>query len=510
MQELKELKSSFDHSRRASVMPAASMLSVSPSMNFAMSRPMPKVETTTLSQSPSGTFTTPSREAGVGGLGGIVLDAQKQAELRTQYDQVQSLRRDLAIMKQLHVDFLTETKESFSKLRSQNSAMREVVKTKMGGSRGLLDNSKAKIEAQCQEAIQLVEEVSDIIDASREDAHRRHVTPSRTQMMTIRADLEKATAAVDQFARDVTLADPTWRATWASELNRVMEEQKLLSYQSKLSADLKNDIKDAKEMLQTVQDFVDHRAAGMGRVGGGKGFRPVSPDRASPTGIGMGTNGLRSISAAGSGGISPGGNGNGGGGSGGGGMNHLLMEIRTKEADPNSRLKAIEAQQRAREKELANREDEFSSELGNFVKGRKLKKTGGTEEAERVRARRTEVTLKRMLTGDGHGHGHGQGHGGENGAGMLSPQMTGMSMSSGLTPQMTGMSVMTPQMTGMSMMSATSGMSGGGGSGGGNGKGSGGERNGSVMGGSEVLSPQATGNTERNRNSQGSGDAHIA
>lgn len=413
MQELKELKTSFEHSRRLSMMPTASMLSVSPSMNLAAAtaRPQPKMEAT-ISASPSGTF---------GPVRPIVLNASKEAELRAQYDEVQSLRRDLAVMRQLHVDFLSETKDSFTKLRAQNSAMREVVKTKMGGSRGLLDNSKAKLEAQCQEAIQVVEEVSDIIDSAREDAYRRFVTPSRTQMANIRANLEKATSAVDQFTRDVTLADPTWRATWASELNRVMEEQKLLSYQSKLSADLKNDIKDAKEMLQAVQDFVDQRAAGIGRAGS-KGFRPPSPDQS-------------------------------GGGS-GGGIPHLLMEIRTKEADPNSRLKAIEAQQKARERELASREDEFSSELGNFVKGRKLKKTGGTEEAERVRARRTEVTLKKMLTGDGM-------PGGDNAT-------TGI-----LTPQMTGMSVM-------------SNFSGGGG----------------VNG---VLSPQSTGVTERNRYSGGSG-----
>lgn len=461
MQELKELKSSFDHSRRASILPAASMLSVSPSMNFAAAAPRPALNPT-MSHSPSVTF-TPAKP--------LVLDAKKEADLRAQYDEVQSLRRDLAVMKQLHVDFLSETKESFTRLRTQNSAMRDVVKTKMGGSRGLLDNSKARIEAQCQEAIQLVEEVSDVIDASREDAHRRHVTPSRSQMATIRADLEKATIAVDHFARDVTLADPTWRATWASELNRVMEEQKLLSYQSKLSVDLKNDIKDAKEMLQTVQDFVDHRAAGMARVGPkglGGGYRPASPSDKT-------------------GGNGSGGHGNGiGNGNGEGGMPHLLMEIRTKEADPNSRLRAIEAQQRAREKELANKEDEFSSELGNFVKGRKLKKTGGTEEAERVRARRTEVTLKRMLTGD-------NGTAPDSG-GILTPQMTGMSTTSGMTPQYTGTSAITPQMTGMSIMSNMSGMSGSNGMG-------------MVGSGSGPLSPQTTGMTERNRNSAGSGPA---
>lgn len=301
-------------------------------------------------------------------------------DVQAQYDALQSLRRDLAVLRQVHVDFLSDTKESFARLRSQNTSMREVVKTKMGGSRALLDNSKSKLEAQCQDTIQAVEDISDVIDAAREDAYKRYISPSRAQMATIRANLQAATDLAEQFTKDVAMADPTWRATWAYELNRVMEEQKLLSYQSKLAQDLKNDIKDATEMLDNVQDFVDQRAAA--RAAGhtpGKNFRPQSPE-------------------------------------GGGGIPNLLLEIRTKESDPNQRLKAIEAQQKAREKELASKTDEFSSELQGFVGGRKLRKTGGTEEAERARQRRQDQTLKRMLTGEG--------------TGTLTPQMTGGSVKS--------------------------------------------------------------------------------
>jgi hypothetical protein len=78
-----------------------------------------------------------------------------------------------------------------------------------------------------------------------------------------------------------------------------------------------------------------------------------------------------------------------------------LLEIRTRDADPNRRLRAIEEQQRARERERAAKgDDEFAAELGGFVAGRKLKKTGGTEEAERVRLRKQEVSLKKMFAGE--------------------------------------------------------------------------------------------------------------
>jgi hypothetical protein len=391
MQEIKEMKSSLDHTRRLSMAPP-SLMSLSPSMNMvATTSRLPKPEAMRISPSVSSSD-----------LPSAPLTSDKRIELQSQYDEVTSLRRDLAVIRQVHVDFLAETKSSFAKLRTQNSAMREVVKTKMGGSRALLDNSKAKMETQCQEAIQAVEEISDTIDNAREDAYKRYVTPSAKQINSIKANLEKATNFVDQFARDVTLADPSWRSTWASELKRVQEEQGLLSHQRKLAADLKNDIKDAAEMFTAVQGFVSQRGAGQ-RIGS-KGFRPPSPTQDS------------------------------------GGVSNLLMEIRTKEADPNQRLRAIEAQRKAREKELAERGgDEFTSELGNFVQGRKLKKTGGHEEVERVRAKKSEKTLKKMLTGDGGDQG------------VLSPQLTGASM---LTAQTTGASMLTAQTTGASMLTA--------------------------------------------------------
>lgn len=391
-QELKELKTALDHSRRISTSPNSAFLAVSPSSQAISRIPLVRTE----SSRPSSLSPRSNNAPLVG--------PQREAELRAQYDEVQWLRRDLAVMRQIHVDFLAETKEVFGKLRKENNGMRDLVKTKIGGSRALLDNSRIKLDSLSTETIQAVEEISDIIDAARLDASKRFVTPSKTQWASIRADFKKASEMVESFATEVTTSEPTWRATWHQELSRVMEEQRLLPHWTKLTEDLKNDIKDAEGMLQNLQDFVDQRTTaggGQGQAGSGqsvtlrstpKGFRPPSPDE-----------------------------------SGGGGINHLLMEIRTKEADPHQRLRAIEAQQKAREREKANKTDEFSEELAGFVQGRKLKKTGGTDETERQRQRRHEQTLKRMMNPAPEGS-PGGGPGGKQS--MLSPQITGMSTSS--------------------------------------------------------------------------------
>ena len=82
------------------------------------------------------------------------------------------------------------------------------------------------------------------------------------------------------------------------------------------------------------------------------------------------------------------------------GLSTVMLEIRGAAADSERRLKAIAATEKAREKELTSRSDEFQNELSGFVEGKKLKKTGGAEEVERVRQRRNEQTLKAMFTGN--------------------------------------------------------------------------------------------------------------
>ena len=394
-QEMKDMKTSLEQSRRHSAMSRApSLQTLSPSMT----RPMAREASPHTSPSALRAINIPPTDVPEADLGTPRKLLASEAHARAQLDEVQSLRRDLAIMRQFHVDFLGETKEAFAKLRKENTAMRDLVKTKMGGSRAILDNSKAKLEALCAETIQAVEEVSDVIDSAREDAFKRYVHPSRTQMVKIQADLKKAHDLVAAFTTEVTTIDPTWRATWHFELSRVMEEQKLLPHQLSLTKDLKNDIKDAEEMFKNVSDFVDQRTTNAAK-GLRNAYRPPTPDET-------------------------------------GGVQNLLMEIRTKESDPNQRLRAIEAQQKAREKEKANKTDEFEDELKGFVVGRKLKKTGGTDEVDRQRQRKQEQTIRRMLSGSN----------GESSptTGLLSPQMTGASIASQASFTSSGTAVTTP------------------------------------------------------------------
>lgn len=77
-------------------------------------------------------------------------------------------------------------------------------------------------------------------------------------------------------------------------------------------------------------------------------------------------------------------------------LSSVLFEIQGAKVDPTKRLKAIENAQRMRERELAEKGsgNELSNQLSEFVDGRKLKKTGGVEETERVRERKNALALR--------------------------------------------------------------------------------------------------------------------
>ena len=65
-------------------------------------------------------------------------------------------------------------------------------------------------------------------------------------------------------------------------------------------------------------------------------------------------------------------------------LSTVMLKIHRAAVDPEWRLKAIVVNQKNHEKELTSCLDEFQMELNGFIQGKKLKMTGGAEEAERM------------------------------------------------------------------------------------------------------------------------------
>jgi len=276
---------------------------------------------------------------------------------------VQNIRRDLGAMRQMYLDFVNSTKESLSALKTQAGTVRQVANTKVGGARTAISTGKAKLDKRSQDVLTEIEDLQDTVESLKEDVLKRHLTPQGFILKRIKDKIAKTNMELESLQQHINVIRPAWKKTWEEELQNIVEEQQLLTHQEELIEDLIEDHKALSEVWGHVEKVISIRGAtSSARI---KTFRPLPPDEGHT------------------------------------GLSTVMLEIRGAQVDPEKRMKAIEAQQRARRLELESRGDEFEDELKGFVQGKRLKLTGGAEEVERVRQKKNEMTFKAMFGASG-------------------------------------------------------------------------------------------------------------
>jgi hypothetical protein len=234
--------------------------------------------------------------------------------------------------------------------------------TQVPGARSYIDAGKKKLDARSQNVLTKMEELQDTVETVKDDVLRRHVSPKPQVLRSINEGLMNVKTELESLKDHIKTIKPMWKKTWEEELQSIVEEQQFLNHQEEFLADLIEDSKAVEEIYGHVEKVISIRGASGGRgVRGRSGFKLPPPDKDH------------------------------------GGMSTVMLEIKGASVDPERRLKAIEASQKNREKELAGRTDEFETELRGFVGGKKLKMTGGAEETERVRQHKNDLTLKAMF-----------------------------------------------------------------------------------------------------------------
>ena len=284
-------------------------------------------------------------------------------DLKTQFDEVQNLRRDLGIMRQLYTEFMKSTKESLGTLRTQTQSVKQLANSNIGGARAYIDSGKKTLDNRTQDVLTKVETLQDRIENVKDDVVKRQVTPEAVYVKMIKRDLDEVITELKSLTEHVVTVKPMWKKTWEEELQNIVEEQQFLTHQEELLGDLLEDHKAMMDVFGHVNKVITLRKPNNGTRRLGRTFKPPPLDDGHE---GLGT---------------------------------VMREIRSATVDPEKRLKAIEANQKNREKELASRSDDLQVEITEFVSQKKLKMTGGAEEVERVRQKRSEMTLKAMFTG---------------------------------------------------------------------------------------------------------------
>jgi hypothetical protein len=309
---------------------------------------------------------------------------QLVSDLKVNFDEVQNLRRDIGVVKQIYDTFTNETKTMFSNLRSQTENLRRLSSTKLGNSRAFIEAGKTKLDSRTQELLTNIEELQDTIEDLKHDVTVKKVKPSPGAMALVKKKIQTTTNELASIEQYISSVKPSWKSSWAEELQNIVEEQQLLNHQESLLKDLKEDQKDLSSVFENIEKYLDLRSAVSSDKGGGSSVlstpRSNSGAYVPPPPI-EGHQGLKTV----------------------------MQEVVGINSNSERRLRAINQAEKVREQKKEAKGDEFAAELEGFVGSKMLKKTGGTEEVERVRAKKSQMALKAMFSPSSGGEVNGSG-----------------------------------------------------------------------------------------------------
>ncbi|KAF2127159.1 AIP3-domain-containing protein [Dothidotthia symphoricarpi CBS 119687] len=293
-----------------------------------------------------------------------------------QLSEVQSLRRDLAVVRQTYSSFVSDVQASMAAVRTKASAVKSTaikaaLPTLDGDTgRAYINNGKKSLHDDSEKIVNRVDDLQDLVEDLRKDVVVRGVRPVPRQLETTAKDLSLATAELKKLQDFLAKEKPLWTKIWEQELQTVCEERDMLTMQEELAADLQDDLEKAAQTLELVEEACKQQNLENEKEQN-KGTRSVSGRNAlNPTSYDKVVNPQQA-------------------------RDGVLGEVKALQPNHEGRLEAIERAEKARQRELATRkDDEFKMELGSFVEEGKLKKSGGVEEAERLRKMKDERARK--------------------------------------------------------------------------------------------------------------------
>ncbi|KAJ4357976.1 Bud site selection protein 6 [Didymosphaeria variabile] len=310
----------------------------------------------TLSSARASTLLTPSSPMPTGGSSEVSLSSAAQL------NEVQSLRRDLAVVKQTYSSMVADIEASMSAIRTKaaavkSTAVKAALPTLEGDTgRAYINDGKKTLQEDSEKMVTRVDDIQDLIEDLRKDVVTRGVRPLPRQLEIAAKDLSKATSELKRLQDLLAKEKPLWTKIWEQELQTVCEERDLLSMQEDLAADLQDDLEKAAETLELVEQATKQQNL-QTEDGKGQGTRSAS-----------GRNLLHAVA-----------------------FDKAVDPRQARDAD----LKLLNALRRPDSANLqTGMGGEFKKELGEFVGEGKLKKSGGVEEVERLRKAKDERARK--------------------------------------------------------------------------------------------------------------------
>jgi hypothetical protein len=296
---------------------------------------------------------------------GTILSPLK-ANGAAQLSEIQSLRRDLAVLRQTYSNFQSDIESSMSTIRTKAGSVKTVAlkaaipDLKGDSGRSYVNAGKKTLNEDSDKLVAQVDDLQDIVEDLRKDVVMRGVRPLPRQLETVAKDISLAAMELKKMQDFLKRERPIWTKIWEKELETVCNDREEMTMQEDLAADLQDDLEKATQTFALVEQATKEQMKDL--PGGVVAARALS-------------RGLNHVVVSDPSSVKEG----------------VLDEVRALQPNHENRLEAIERAEKLRQKELESRRGgEFQKELGDFVEAGKLKKAGGVEEVERARKAKDE------------------------------------------------------------------------------------------------------------------------
>ncbi|KAI0438707.1 bud site selection protein 6 [Xylaria telfairii] len=288
----------------------------------------------------------------------------------SQLRELQSLRRDLAILRQTYSNFQTEIQSSMSSLRNKAAnvkvaAIKAAVPSVEGDSGyAYVTKGRKQLNSDSDRLVNKVDDLQDLVEDLRKDVVNRGVRPLPRQLEGVSKDIQILTKELKKMEEYMKHEKPVWTKIWEKELEDVCQGRDELKLMEDLMIDLKDDLEKATETFTLVEQATKEQM---------KENTPTA--RQFSRGLQNLGNSMDQTAA----------------------KEGVLGEVRALQPNHEDRLEAIERAEKLRQKELeSRRENPMKKELAAFVGEGKLKKSGGFEEVERARVARDDRIRKEV------------------------------------------------------------------------------------------------------------------
>ncbi|ODQ66971.1 AIP3-domain-containing protein [Nadsonia fulvescens var. elongata DSM 6958] len=303
-------------------------------------------------------------------------------------DQIANLRQELAVIRQVTNSSMTGLKTSLTDISEQakNSQATPLSNlppkpdpthpstSNLVSSRTIMEACHGKLSNDTDTLLTKVDDLQDVIEALRKDVAQRGVRPLPRQLEVVAKDLARANNELKKMDNYISTEKPGWKKTWERELETICDEQQFFKLQEELVADLQDDLRKAGETFKLIEQCSMEQSKHLESTSQTPTLR--KPSATLTAAIFSKSTPSENLSEA---------------------KDAVLSEVLALRPNHQSRLEAIEKAEKLRKLELENRVDKFEKELGEFVGEKKLKKSGGVEEAERRRQVRDEQIRREQM-----------------------------------------------------------------------------------------------------------------